>query len=1008
MRPRRLVLANFGPYRGTVEVDFDRLGDVFLVCGKTGSGKSSLFDALTYALYGQAPESRGSLERELRSHLALPEEETRVELEFWLGGDAFRVVRTPPFQRPAKRATKAGVPVEEPAAAALYEGHGEKAALVSDRISEVNEILRRRIGLTQEEFTKIVLLPQGAFQRFLEMNSSDRTTVLQKLFPVDLHDRTAALARERAQDSRRRLEYLDSELARLDAELGPSGEGAGTLLEDLERALAEAVERERVLGAELEARRAAVREAREAAALLDRRDRAAELLKGLESGRPARESWGRELERDSSARGAAPRVETREKAGQDLAHAREELEAARGELDSLAARAPAVEDSARAAGDLALRAARLDAEAGALSAARSAWERARTARGALEAARRAEGSARDKLERGTVELQEAERRHRELSPSREEEEAARERRENARTALEEARAFHAAAVRGGQLMRNRDAASAEAEARDREAGEAGREAGVAETRLAELGQEKERALAGQLAAGLASGEACPVCGSREHPAPAAPRPEAFGLDERLREAGSSRDAARARAAVAGGLARERRAEAEAASSALAALVSLPSEEEARKILAAAEQEDRAAVESIKALADLARAALESRTGLDARAESLRAVREEYDRAARGAAAAEAAEAEARSQAGTEDPTERLERVSRERAETEAARKAAEEEVRVHGQRVSAAQARHSLSEERIPALAAALDAAREAEASALSAADFRDGAECRAALLAAPDRERIAGEAERFDRELAEARARAGAAAEAAEGRARPDLETLASLEEAAVLRFEEAREAVRTASGRAESARRGESRKKDLCEQRKTLEEESRTVDGLSKLLNGELPGSRLPFKNYALSLYLRQVTLAASHRLLDMSERRYSLSVDEGPARGTAKTGLDLSVHDSFTGRSRPAGTLSGGEKFLASIALALGLADVITRRAGGIVLDALFIDEGFGSLDEEALDRAVEVLDRVREGRMVGVISHVAELRDRIPAHIEVSKGRGGSRIRIESVD
>ncbi len=1008
MRPRRLVLANFGPYRGTVEVDFDRLGDVFLVCGRTGSGKSSLFDALTYALYGQAPESRGSLERELRSHLAFPEEETRVELEFWLGDDAFRVVRTPPFQRPAKRATKAGSPVEEPAAAALFEGHGEGAVLVSDRISEVNEILRRRIGLTQEEFTKIVLLPQGAFQRFLEMNSSDRTTVLQKLFPVDLHDRTSALARERSQDARRRLEYLDSELARLDAQLGTSGEGAGSLLEDLERALAEAVEGERVLGADLETRRAAVREAREAAALLDRRDRAAELLRGLESGLPAREARGLQLERDSAARGTVPRVDLREKAERDLADARGELEAARKELDGLAARAPAVEDTARAAGELALRAARLDAEAGALSAARFAWDRARAARGALDAARRAEESAREALERATLEAEEAERRYREISPSREEEEAARERREAARTALEEARTLHAAAARGAQLARGRDAASAEAEARDREAGEAGGEARVAEARLADLGREKERALAGQLAAGLGSGEACPVCGSRDHPAPAAPHPSAFGLDERIREAGSSRDAARAREVLARGLARERRAEAEAASSALAALGSVPSEEEARMSHAAAEEGDRAAAEAVKVLTERARAALEFRAGLDSRAEVLRSVREDHDRAARGSAAAEAAEAEARSSAGTEDPTERLERVSRERAETDTARKAAEEEVRVHGQRVSAADARLSLSEGRIPALAAALDAAREAEASALSAEGFRDGAECRAALLPGPDRERIAGEAERFDRELAEARARAGAAAEAAAGRVRPDLETLASEEGAAVLRFEEAREAVREASGRAESARQGESRRKGLSGERKGLEEESRALDGLSRLLNGELPGSRLPFKNYALSLYLRQVALAASRRLLDMSDRRYSLSVDEGPARGTAKTGLDLSVHDSFTGRSRPAGTLSGGEKFLASIALALGLADVITRRAGGIVLDALFIDEGFGSLDEEALDRAVEVLDRVREGRMVGVISHVAELRDRIPARIEVTKGRGGSRIRIEAVD
>lgn len=1010
MRPRRLVLANYGPYRGTVEVDFGRLGDVFLVCGKTGSGKSSLFDALTYALYGRAPESRGSLERELRSHLSRPEEETRVELEFWLGPEAFRVVRTPPFRRPPKKATKAGSAVEEPAAAALYEGHGAGARLISDRISEVDEFLRRRIGLTQEEFTKIVLLPQGAFQRFLEMNSTDRTAVLQKLFPVDLHDRTASRARERAQEARRRLDYLDGEIARLDEELGgPGGAGeVGTLRGDPEQDLAAALERERALGAELEVLREEVREARETEARIERRDREAGALAVLEAGRPAREAWGRALERDAAARGVLPRVDAREKADRDLEEARAELRKAREELEALESQEEASQAAAREAEELAVRAARLDSEGGALESARRAWERARTAGTAREAALRAEAAAREEADRRSREADDAARKYRELAPSPEEEERTRERRETARTALEEARLLRDRAARAADLARRRDAAAAEAEARDREAEEAARDARVAENRLAALIREQEVCRAGELAGGLIPGEPCPVCGSRDHPAPAEPRPEYFGLEDRLREAGGSRDAARTREALARDRARARRREAETAAADLAELGPVPPEEAARKALAAAEAEDRASAEALRTLAERSRAAGEFRARVDALAEGLRTAREALDEAARAADAARAAEAEARASAGGKDPTGRLEELGRERSEIERARAAALAAVRRHGEERSAAEARRAQSEGRIPALKAAREAARADEEAALGAAGFRDGAECRAAVLPGPERIRLSGEAERFDRDLAEARARARAAAEAAEGREPRDLEALARAEKAAAERYEKARAAALAASGKAEAARWGEARRKDLAGERDAREAEARTLDGLSRLLNGELPGSRLPFKNYALSLYLRQVARAASRRLLEMSDRRYSLSVDEGPARGTAKAGLDLSVHDSFTGRSRPAGTLSGGEKFLASIALALGLADVITRRAGGIVLDAIFIDEGFGSLDDEALDRAVEVLDRVREGRMVGIISHVPELRDRIPARIEVTKGRGGSRLRIEAAD
>ncbi len=146
----------------------------------------------------------------------------------------------------------------------------------------------------------------------------------------------------------------------------------------------------------------------------------------------------------------------------------------------------------------------------------------------------------------------------------------------------------------------------------------------------------------------------------------------------------------------------------------------------------------------------------------------------------------------------------------------------------------------------------------------------------------------------------------------------------------------------------------------------------------------------------------YLREVTTHANERRLRMTEGRYSLRVNEDSIHGSRQTGLELDVFDSFSGQRRSVRTLSGGEKFLASISLSLGLADAIQSRSGAMELDAIFIDEGFGSLDEEALDRALTILDGIRGNRMVGIISHVAELRTRIPSQIRVHKGSDGSRI------
>ncbi|MCW2570301.1 MAG: putative exonuclease, partial [Frankiales bacterium] len=177
---------------------------------------------------------------------------------------------------------------------------------------------------------------------------------------------------------------------------------------------------------------------------------------------------------------------------------------------------------------------------------------------------------------------------------------------------------------------------------------------------------------------------------------------------------------------------------------------------------------------------------------------------------------------------------------------------------------------------------------------------------------------------------------------------------------------------------------------------------EQARRVRALADLCGGAGANTlRMTLSSFVLAARLEEVAAAASERLLRMSQGRYSLVHTDGSARGGARSGLGLLARDTWTGQDRETSTLSGGETFLASLALALGLTDVVTAEAGGSRIEALFVDEGFGTLDEDTLDEVMDVLDGLREGgRIVGLVSHVAELRQRIPAQVQVRKGRTGS--------
>jgi exonuclease SbcC len=1005
-------------------VDFSLLGPVFLVSGKTGSGKTSIFDAMTYALYGKAPGSRGGLERQLWSQHARPGDKPLVEFDFFLGSVEYRAVRSPPYRRANQR--RPGELVEVDAAAALFRREqgpsGPGWRLLADAKTEVDATIQALMGLTEDEFSKIILLPQGEFQRFLEMKSSDRVEVLEKLFPVRLHEAVASLAKERSRDALAAVQRVDAELARLGGAEGPdSSEDALRALEaESERLEAERDDAiERLSAAEL-----ALSRSRESASRAERARLANGRLAAFEADAPSAAAREDRIAAARSSARAVPAIDAREARAVDLSA----LRASRTELGSrvskLEARVPEIEEARAVSARLAEESAGIERELGELAAVRESWDLAAGARDSL-AATREEAAQKDARARAAAEAEAlalAERDARAVSA--EEEAAIRAAFDADNAALEAAgaalKAAESAAVLSDKAARLRAASRAAAF----EAEAAARTLAAASASLARLEAAEALGLAARLAAGLEPGEACPVCGSREHPAPARSPAGAPGEAE----------IAASRAARNAALAEEAKARANAATASERA-------SEAERELDGLGPGDRAyaaadgSVDTARYAADVADARIERGLAAGRASMSAKALREMGDRRTAHSRLASAyefardersrAEAEARGAAlevvrlesrleavaagaGSEDPAPkaaaalaRLERATTERERLEAGISAWEADRHK-------AEARAAELGSREEELSARLVAAARDEASALAETGFGSPEAARAARLGGSELAALEAEASSYRSGLDAARATAAAiAAElAASGGARVEE---AGAEEGLVAAVQSARgkrdglqAALETSLASAAALARERDERARLASERSRLDAEWSRLGGLSALLCGEMPGRRLPFKNYALGAYFRVVVERASARLSQMSDGRYALAADEGGGRGYV--GLELLVRDAQTGQSRPAGTLSGGERFMAALSLALGLADTIRERSGGASLDAIFIDEGFGSLDDEALDRAISVLDEARGARTIGIVSHVAELKARIPSRIEVSKGRSGSSLSV----
>ncbi|ACU34696.1 AAA family ATPase [Actinosynnema mirum] len=959
MRLHRLELSAFGPYPGREVVDFDALGadGLFLLHGDTGAGKTTLLDAVAFALFGQVPGARGEVKR-LRCDYASPDVETVVSLELTVRERRLVITRSPEYERPKKRG---GGTTRQNAKAALAwvsgwegEGHG--------RIDEVAREVESLLGMTAHQFFQVVLLPQGEFARFLRADTGEREKLLEKLFGTERFLAVEKWFRERRAERGRELRELTEANVRLAGNVAeaaraeqPEDGGDPAWLEALLGGLAEEAGRAQELaGTTAEARTGAERAwqgARDLEALVGRVRRAHDELVRCAEDEPERK---RLLDEAEAARRAAPVVQAL-RGGDRARVALEGAEAA--ELASAKAvgalMGGVVADDPRAEGE------RCRDEAGGLTRLAEEAREQREALRALDAVVSRREVAAARLAELTAALEGAPER---LRSAREAVEAAK----LARAALPEASARAKAATALPAAVR----ASDEAEAARSVAVDVHQAA--VDARQA-VRQRRLDGMAAELAGELVDGLPCQVCGAGEHPAPAAFDGEAV----------TAVDEDRAGAAEAVALERRRAAE-DAAYRALGAVDALRS--------AVGDRDPAELVAEHRELAGLAALTAERESALRGLETGTAALTEERAELERDVVGLEARGSELA--ATTAERAARLEQ-AREGFPDVAARRA---------HLLSAADALDELARRRAEVLGAAERAAQLAGevAEQVAEAGFATAADAREAVRTA---EQVAG----LERRVREADA-ARAAAEAVVAD-HPDVDPSVEVDAGgAERRFREAGREAEAAAGASSAAVGRLARAEELAERLRAawarlapVEAEYRELDAFTDVINGRGQNTEsMTLRTYVLAAKLEEVAVAASERLDRMSQGRYRFvhSTEAGP-RG-ARGGLGLDVLDDYSGHQRPTKTLSGGESFLASLALALGLADVVSQ---GAVLDTLFVDEGFGTLDADTLDLVMNTLDDLRAGgRVVGLVSHVEELRQRIPTRLRVRKARAGSTLEV----
>lgn len=1015
MRPLSLTMSAFGPFPDVQRIPFERLGEspLYLINGPTGSGKTTILDAICFALYGRTTgnEREGS---QMRCDQAAPDTLTEVIFSFELAGRGYRIRRVPEQQRPKARgegtttqSTEAQLWVAEPS--------GEERLLVANKVTDANREIEQLTGLNVEQFRQVMVLPQGKFRELLLAESKQREEIFSQLFQTRIYRQLEERLKAQSAEIRREVEQ-----ARATRETILQGVGLERL-EQLDEAL-QALQPE--LHQALVLREAAEKEHGEA-------------LAALESGRHLQEGFSRlaDLEQQAATLGRRQSEIGGFRQRLDLAQQAERLkplfdrctEADRAHQASVARQQQAMEALEQAKQRLAeseaalkkqqASVATLDNCKGQLATLQGYRQRAERLEEATHNWQRAETEARktgDALSLKQEKLDRLARQQQQLENARKEHQAQRDRLSDAPLQLKQV----SDQLRDREKLEKLLKQQAELECTLRRGERAGKRLAAEHKARRETARHIELAWhqgqAALLARELEAEQPCPVCGSREHPAPA-------HSDDDLPSQESLEQARQAVQEIQEQLTRDRetyatnRSELKSLAARIGELEQLLGvvKDEPLVQLASREQQLRESTKQLETIGqqlqqiDVKERMLKQATE-QCRAELVSLNDQRTSRQAEMAAA----------RSNLQSAEQELPAAYREPGALARAIKDCEAEIARLEQAINQARADYQRDSSAQAAASAACQSAAESLASAETVAQ-QAGEQWRAALDATPFAEleafsqalmpeeeasQLRKSVDDYEQTVQRIAGAIGQQQSALAGQTRPDLPALEQQLAAATEKRKSADQAWRSLDKRQDELQRAWERLGENQRQCAALEQQYALVGTLSDVANGQT-NDKVSLQRFVLSVLLDDVLVEASRRLQLMSKGRYQLLRKSERAKGNRASGLELEVEDAYTGKCRPVATLSGGESFLAALSLALGLSDVVQAYSGGIRLDTLFIDEGFGSLDPESLDLAIRALiDLQSTGRMIGVISHVAELKEQMSLRLDIHSSRRGSRVEL----
>ena len=1020
MKPISLTIEAFGPYRDSVTLDFSTLQDhsMFLISGPTGAGKTSILDAMVYALYGEPSGEVRKIDA-IRSDFAEPERMTRVDFSFAIGEAQYRVERLPKQLVAKKRGTGMR---EQNASATVYEMKDGEWKVIATSAAAIRDTVQRIIGFRKDQFLQVVLLPQGEFRKLLVASTSEREELLHTLFRTELYRKLQEALKAAYDDAKAGIETNLTKQAALIQSI-PHDEDTIVLTAQHVR--------------ELLANREPYRDG-----LVVKRD---EAVAEVEQFNALRKEWAVYNQAQQSLTEASSKL--------DLVKAREgERFSLREKVQFLTSLTPTYElykqfsdkQSALKTWETALSDAKKGVEIASQQESKctevhevlvSQAETIQAKRTTL-AQLQQQSEKFDELALLNKELitlkRNLETQDREKSDA--ELQAQHKLVADLEVALVEARKqFQANSKnlegipriqeqlsqlqRYSELLGQKQKIQHDIDGKGRSLAAIDESVKSSKVQLDRLEHLMAEGRAFELVHLVVDNEPCPVCGSTEHPQLAS-KPELYPTKEEIEAARAVRDGALQKQASEIGqketlVIRLHELDEEVKEqvtkltslidgfskdsfdsiqqdllSQMEQLTALRSDtEQLSKTIATNEDKLSGAKETLAKLEMAHKELLESLHDLEIQLSSVQAKIDALSKIL---------------------PTTDLDTWRKQIESLETEINAYDEQVKVCESNLEAARKQLNAQQGRLETLSAQVqeetnnldviykDYTKSLQATSLCEADFIDALGDYKAL------DTFRAELHALDEAFNKAQAVYDAALKVAKSIAEPSATVSDEVYDAAVERrdtlvgnlaaWDKETKHIETtlASLEALDVAMGEARN------------EVEFLSRLNDLANGGEQGFKnVTFERYVLGAILDEVVYAANLRLQKMSRSRYSLERSDYTGGGRGKQGLDLAVMDAFTGQSRPANTLSGGETFLASMALALGLADVIQSYAGGIHMDTMFIDEGFGTLDPDTLELAMETLVQLQSsGRLIGMISHVPELKTRIPAHLEVTRGDDGS--------